>query len=138
MTHWDDKEYIITPTPGTHHNIGGIGGILFRRTCLDSIKQKSGHLFNEKLNHTDDGDLVLRARHYPHVMIPAVLSNYRWNYGGLTANTHWLEQEWGLLKMLADNHAWDLIPGNIMNFGIVLINETFGIDLVKLKKAVWK
>ena len=139
MTHWEDgKEYIINLIPGTHHNIGGIGGILFRKDCLEKIKIKSGHLFDEKLNHTDDADLVLRARYYPYILIPIVLSNYRWNTEGLTANTNWIEQEVGLLKILIKNNAWDLVPGNIMNFCIILINETFGIDCIKIKKEVFK
>jgi len=138
MTHWDNRTYIINLTPGTHHNIGGIGGVLFRKDCLEQIRAKSGHLFNEKLNHTDDGDLILRARHYQHKMIPTVLSNYQWNYEGLTANTHWAEQEWYLIKMLVHRGAWDLLPGNIMNFCIILINETFHTDLVKIKKEMFK
>ena len=138
VTHLNGEKHIIDLIPGTHHNIGGIGGILFRRDCLEKIKNKSGHLFDEKLNHTDDADLVLRARHYPHMLIPMVLSNYRWNTEGLTANTNWIEQEIGLLKILIKNNAWDLIPGNIMNFCIVLINETFGIDCVKIKKETFK
>lgn len=138
MTHWDDRTYIIDVCPGTHCNIGGIGGTLFRKECLENVRVTSGQLFNERLNHTDDGDLVLRTRRYPHKMIPVVLSNYRWNHGGLTANTHWLKQQWGLSRTLIHRGAWDLLPGNTANFCIILINETFGIDLVKIKKGLFR
>jgi glycosyltransferase involved in cell wall biosynthesis len=136
MTHWDNRTYIIDMCPGMNHLIGGIGGILFRRSCLENIIKDSGELFDETLNHTDDADLVLRARKYPHIMIPVVLSNYQWNYDGLTANTHWLEQQSGLVKMMIKRRAWDLLPGGIFNLCIVIVNEIFHTDIVKLKKRL--
>ena len=136
MTHWDGKTYIIDRCPGIDHLVGGIGGILFRRSCLKNIIRESGELFDETLNHTDDADLVLRARKYPHIMIPVVLSNYLWNYDGLTANTHWFDQQAGMVKMMIKRRAWDLLPGGIFNFCIVVVNETFHTDVVKLKKRL--
>ena len=139
VAHWDTgRTVLLDKIPGTHSSIGGIGGILFRKECLEDIKKKSGHLFNENLNHTDDGDLILRARRYSCEMVPAILSHYRWNEEGLTANTPWLEQEWYMLKILISNNAWDLIPGHLMEAGLDLVNRTFGIDIVKIKKGLWE
>jgi hypothetical protein len=130
--------YLIDQCPGTDSTIGGIGGTLFKRCCLEDVIKKYGYLFDASLNHTDDGDLVLRTRRYPHVMIESVLSGYLWNTEGLTAKTHWFEQQFGIIKMMVKRGAWDLLPDALYNTGILCVNKTFGIDLVKIKKGLFK
>jgi hypothetical protein len=71
-------------------------------------------------------------------MIESVLSGYLWNTEGLTAKTHWFEQQFGIIKMMVKRGAWDLLPDALYNTGILCVNKTFGIDLVKIKKGLFK
>ena len=133
ILHRDEKQHLIMEIPGTHNEIGGIGGILFRRETLNKIKNKYGYVFDETLNHTDDGDLVLRIRKFNHILVPRVLSHYRWNESGLTANTGEIDQSWGIVKMLVKRGAWDLLPYHIKNLGVCIAEETTGFYLVRKK-----
>jgi glycosyltransferase involved in cell wall biosynthesis len=131
IIHKNNKEHIIMEIPGTHNEIGGIGGILFRKESLNKIKNGSGYLFGEYLNHTDDGDLILRARKYKGGLLPEVLSHYRWNESGLTATTNEINQSWGIVKILIKRGAWDLLPYHLKNLGVCIVEEVTGFDLVR-------
>ncbi len=132
--HKDNKEYIIMEIPGTHNDIGGIGGILFKKEMLNKIKANCGYLFDESLKHTDDGDLVLRARKYKSRLVREVLSHYRWNESGLTATTGNINQSWGIVKILIKRGAWDLLPYHLKNLGVCIVEEVTGFDLVRKKE----
>ena len=134
VTHRDGKEIPIREIPGTHIEIGGIGGIMFRRECLERVKKVWSYLFLESLGHTDDGDLSLRLIHYPVKLIPVVLSHYRWHDENLTSQTDPIEQEWGIVKMIIRNGAWRLLPYHLKNLILIGLNNLTGYDLVKTKK----
>ncbi|MFA5247908.1 MAG: glycosyltransferase family A protein [Candidatus Paceibacterota bacterium] len=129
--HKDNKEQIIMEMPGTHNEIGGIGGILFKKETLDKIKSEYGYVFDESLKHTDDGDLSLRLRKYKGRLFPEVLSHYRWNESGLTATTGNINQSWGIVKILIKRGAWDLLPYHLKNLGVCIVEEVTGFDLVR-------
>ena len=129
--------YIIKVVPGTHTGIGGIGGIMFKRKTLESIKKEWGYIFLESLSHTDDGDLTLRLWPYSIKIVPLVLSHYRWHDDNLTINTNPIEQEWGLTKMCVRNKRYEFIPYHAKNLAIVIGNRIFGRDLVKWKKEIF-
>lgn len=128
--HVGDEIHLIKDLPGTTREIGGIGGCLYRRRLIGEIERKYGYVFDESLNHTDDGDLTLRVRQYPARLIPTVLSHYRWNEGGLTATTKITEQSWGIVKMCAKRGAWDFLPYHLKNLVACIAIEKFGINAV--------
>jgi len=134
MIHVGDRVYPIKDLPGTTKEIGGIGGCLYRKRLLDEIEKKYGCVFDESLNHTDDGDLTLRVRHYPAGLIPQVLSHYRWNEEGLTATTKSVEQSWGIVKMCIRRGAWDFLPYHAKNLAACIAVEKFGLDIVSKEK----
>lgn len=128
--HVGDEIHLIKDLPGTTNEIGGIGGCLYSRYLLHEIEQKYGYIFDERLNHTDDGDLTLRVRHYPAGLIPLVLSHYRWNEEGLTATTRSTEQSWGIVKMCARRGAWEFLPYHLKNLVACIAVEKFGLNVV--------
>jgi glycosyltransferase involved in cell wall biosynthesis len=123
----------IKELPGTVKEIGGIGGCLYKKSLLDKVKEKYGYVFDQSLNHTDDGDLTLRVRHEKAFLIPKFLSHYRWNEGGLTATTGDINQSWGIVKILIKRGAWDLLPYHLKNLGVCIVEEVTGFDLVRKK-----
>jgi glycosyltransferase involved in cell wall biosynthesis len=131
VIHKGDEIFTITELPGTVKEIGGIGGCLYKKSLLDKIKNEYGYVFDESLNHTDDGDLTLRVRKYPAYLIPVFLSHYRWNTEGLTATTDNIEQSWGIVKMLIKRGAWDLLPYHLKNLGVCVVEEITGLGLVR-------
>jgi glycosyltransferase involved in cell wall biosynthesis len=130
-------DFIITQIPGTHVGIGGIGGILFRRKCLEFVKQKWGYLFLPSMGHTDDGDLTLRLKPYPVTVIPKVLSHYRWHDNNLTNNTDPIDQSWGLTCMCWRNKRYEFLWYHFKNTLIHCGNALTGVDLVKEKKRLF-
>jgi glycosyltransferase involved in cell wall biosynthesis len=129
--HRNGEVFEIKELPGTVKEIGGIGGCLYRKSLLDKIKNEYGYVFDESLNHTDDGDLTLRVRKYPAYLIRRFLSHYRWNDAGLTATTKDIEQSLGIVKMLIKRRAWDLLPYHLKNLGVCVVEEVTGFDLVR-------
>ena len=129
--HRDGEIYNIYELPGTVRDIGGIGGCLYRRSLLDVIRIKYRYVFDESLNHTDDGDLTLRVREYPAHLIEEYLSHYRWNESGLTATTDSIEQSWGIVKILIKRRAWDLLPYHLKNLGVCVVEKATGVGLVR-------
>ena len=131
--HKDNQTFDIKDLPGRIKEIGGIGGCLYRKSLLDKVKQKYGYLFDQSLNHTDDGDLTLRVRDEKAFLIPKFLSHYRWNESGLTATTRNVEQSWGIVKILIKRGAWDLLPYHLKNLGVCIVEEVTGFKLVGKK-----
>jgi glycosyltransferase involved in cell wall biosynthesis len=129
--HKNNEVFEIKELPGTVREIGGIGGCLYRKSLLDKIKSEYGYVFDESLNHTDDGDLTLRVRKYPSFLIPVFLSHYRWNTEGLTATTNNVEQSWSIVKILIKRGAWDLLPYHLKNLGVCVIERVMGVRLVR-------
>jgi len=131
--HRDNEIFNITELPGTVKEIGGIGGCLYKKSLLNKIKEEYGYVFDQSLNHTDDGDLTLRIRNERAFLIPKFLSHYRWNDMGLTATTGDINQSWGIVKILIKRGAWDLLPYHLKNLGACIVKEITGFDLVRKK-----
>ena len=131
--HRDNKTFNITELPGRVKEIGGIGGCLYKKSLLDKVKEKYGYVFDQSLNHTDDGDLTLRIRNEKSFLIPKFLSHYRWNESGLTATTGDISQSWGIVKILIKRRVWDLLPYHLKNLGVCIAEEVTGFDLVRKK-----
>ncbi len=125
--HKNGEVFEIKELPGTINEIGGIGGCLYRKSLLEKIQKCYGYVFDESLNHTDDGDLTLRVRKYPSYLIRRFLSHYRWNESGLTANTNNVEQSLGIVKILIKRRAWDLLPYHLKNLGVCIVEEVMGL-----------
>lgn len=118
---------------------GGLWTILFKAGMLDDIKKNWGYLFNERMNHTDDADLVMRVWEYRYELIPSVLSGFRRNPDGLTSKANgFLESDLTTLGIALRNHRYSLLSFALFkNIVMTAINELTGIDWVKWKKEMF-
>jgi glycosyltransferase involved in cell wall biosynthesis len=123
--------------PGQTVEVGGVGAILFRSDFLTAIETHWGYIFYEKMDRADDGDLVLRIRNESSGLIKKMLSHYRWNEEGLSANTTGINQSKIMIGSAIRNHAWDILPTHLKNYLVCILNEVTGIDWVAEKKRLF-
>jgi len=124
--------------PGHHNEVGGIGNVIFRKEYLNDIKKRWGYIFYEKMDRADDGDLVLRIRNDLSRLVPVMLSHYRWNEEGLSANTTGIHQSKIMICAAIRNKSYDILPIHLKNLAVCVANEITGIDWVKLKKETFR
>lgn len=106
IEHQDDQTICHSTDPFEYPAIGSVATILFRREYLDSVIERTGELFNERMDRADDGDLVLRILDGRYRIIQKYLYHYRYTAGSLTGQTSPLKENWIIFKMCFNRRKW--------------------------------